>query len=381
MEFKPWPKLKEVLPPLSTYEHLELEASIARHGVLQPILVLPDGRIIDGYHRWQIARDKTPFTTINLDEEAAFLLGLSVNIARRQMSPEQIRKLREKQKEIARGLRKSGLTQEQVATIIGVTQKTIDNWEQDISNSNPSNIYDPPDLRISIPQDLYETIYQKVQAGEPQAKVAAYYKITQPRVSQIVRLVEARRRQPEANVGSPPLPNKQYRCLVIDPPWPVQKIEREERPNQGLFLDYPTMTLEEIASLPVPELAQPDGCHIYLWVTHKYLPSGLELLEQWGISYQCLLTWVKPTGFTPFSWQYNTEHVLFGRIGSLDLLKLGLRLSFEAPVREHSRKPEVFYQIVRQVSPEPRLELFARERRLGFEAWGKEVEKFGHAIS
>lgn len=178
---------------------------------------------------------------------------------------------------------------------------------------------------------------------------------------------------------TPPFPNKKYRCLVIDPPWPVQKIEREERPNQDPLLeyaDYPTMTLEEISDLPIPELADSQGCHIYLWVTHKLLPEGLKLFEAWGVKYQCPLTWVKPSGMTPFSWMYNTEHILFGRIGHLELLQNGVKLAFQAPNYIHSRKPDVFYEVVRTVSPPPRLDMYARETREGFESYGNEVTKF-----
>ena len=85
------------------------------------------------------------------------------------------------------------------------------------------------------------------------------------------------------------------------------------------------------------------------------------------------MTWVKPTGMTPYSWMYNTEHVLFGRVGNLPLERMGLKLSFEAPAARHSQKPEVFYERVLAASPEPRLELFARSPRAGFDAWGNEV--------
>jgi len=153
----------------------------------------------------------------------------------------------------------------------------------------------------------------------------------------------------------------------------MQKIVREVRPNQDV-VDYPTMSLEEIAKLPVAELADVDGCHVYLWVTQKYLPEGLRLFGQWGVKYQCLMTWVKPTGFTPFSWMYNTEHVLFGRVGSLALERNGLKLAFDASVTRHSEKPEVFYERVLAASPEPRLELFARCHREGFDSWGNEIE-------
>jgi len=73
---------------------------------------------------------------------------------------------------------------------------------------------------------------------------------------------------------------------------------------------------------------------------------------------------------------YSTELVLFGRVGTLDLLKKGLRLDFSAKVREHSRKPDEFYELVRKASPEPRIDVFSREKRKGFDQHGNETNKF-----
>ena len=174
---------------------------------------------------------------------------------------------------------------------------------------------------------------------------------------------------------TPPLPDGKYRTIVIDPPWDVEKILRDVRPNQDVF-EYATMNVEQISQLPIPTLAYEDGCHVYLWTTHHYLPDAFKIFEAWGVKYQCLMTWVKNVGFTPFSWMYSTEHVLFGRIGSLPLLKNGIRLDFQADVREHSRKPDIFYNIVQQASPEPRIDMFSREKRDGFNQYGNEPEKF-----
>ncbi len=178
------------------------------------------------------------------------------------------------------------------------------------------------------------------------------------------------------SVGKVSLPDKQYKAIIIDPPWDVEKILRDERPQQADF-DYPVMTVEEIKALPIALLAEPTGCHVYLWTTQKYLPAAFQVFESWGVSYQCLMTWVKNVGFTPFSWMYSTEHCLFGHIGSLPLLKMGLRLDFQAKVREHSRKPEIFYDLVSQASPEPRLDMFSREKREKYDQWGNEASKYG----
>lgn len=192
-----------------------------------------------------------------------------------------------------------------------------------------------------------------------------------------VGLAQFAARQNKPDTVDEPIPPRdgKYRCIVIDPPWDIKKIERAERPNQGVTLDYPTMSLEQIADeslVPVRAHADED-CHLYLWVTHKYLPAGLELMEAWGFRYQCMMTWRKNVGITPFSWMYDTEHVLFGRRGNLPLEQLGLRLSFDAPVQGHSVKPDVFYERVVAASPGPRIDMFARKPREGFEVWGNEV--------
>jgi N6-adenosine-specific RNA methylase IME4 len=221
----------------------------------------------------------------------------------------------------------------------------------------------------AIPEELLEQHVAQVKSKKEELTSAG-----------ILRLANQLRKQSVGPADTPPFPEGKYRCIVIDPPWPIEKILREVRPNQAEFA-YPVMALEEIESLPIPDLADTDGCHVYLWVTHKHLPNGLRLLESWGVRYQCLMTWVKNVGFTPFSWMYSTEHVLFGRIGSLELLKNGLRLDFAAPVREHSRKPEVFYKLAADASPGPRLDMFSREAHEGFELWGNEVNRFEGMIA
>lgn len=183
----------------------------------------------------------------------------------------------------------------------------------------------------------------------------------------------AHREQVKAN--RPPPPEGKYRCIVIDPPWEMAKIERDERPNQVGF-DYPTMSEDELAAMALPA---DDACHLYLWTTHKHLPAALRLCERWGFKYQCLMTWRKNVGFTPFSWMYSTEHVLFCTRGGLRLERMGLRLDFEAAVREHSRKPDNFYDLVREASPGPRIDMFSREARNGFDQWGAETAHFEEA--
>jgi len=215
-------------------------------------------------------------------------------------------------------------------------------------------------------------VFQRDQAiGQEAAKILAEKPYLNPKGNLAV-IAAAKKEQ----VGKIVLPDKQYRTIVVDPPWMMEKILRDERTNQKDF-DYPTMELDEIKMLPIERMAVADGCHIYLWTTQKYLPDAFDILRAWGVEYQCLMVWHKNVGFTPFSWMYNGEFCLFGHIGSLPLVKMGMALVFSAKVREHSRKPDEFYDLVRQASPEPRLDMFAREQREGFETWGNEENKYG----
>ena len=254
-----------------------------------------------------------------------------------------------------------------------------------LAHTNPQYVADAKKLDLESPQ-----VAVHARAGRlnmPQAKqIAALPKPVQaqvieritsepePDVPQIVRQVRTeQRRQEWQERQAVPLPPDTYRCIVIDPPWPVEKIVREVRPRQDSDLDYPVMTLDEIAALPVGEMAHAEGCHLYLWTTHKYLPDALRLLDGWGFRYECSLTWVKPTGMTPYSWMYNTEHCLFARRGNLPVVQKGLKLGFSAAVVRHSQKPDEFYERVLAASPGPRLEMFARQARDQFTVWGNEV--------
>lgn len=134
------------------------------------------------------------------------------------------------------------------------------------------------------------------------------------------------------------------------------------------------MSIEEIASLPVGEWASEDA-HLYLWVTNPILPEAFSLVAAWGFRYVTLLTWHKlGSPGMGFYFRGDTEHVLFGVRGDAPIPP-GLRVSnhFAAKKYGHSAKPDRFYEIVERVSPEPRLELFARRRRVEWDVWGDEA--------
>lgn len=191
--------------------------------------------------------------------------------------------------------------------------------------------------------------------------------LTSSATFQLARELQGEKQRPPQK-KTPDSPLGTYRAIVIDPPWPIEKIMFDRRPREKKAMDYPVLTLEQIEGLEIPKLADPDGCHIYLWATHKMIPVAFRLFEKWGVRYECLLTWNKPTA-QPLWWRYLTEHCLFGKIGSLAPLKKGCAVSFSAPQQKHSHKPNQFFELVKQVSPGPRLTMFDYDRD-GFQRWG-----------
>lgn len=171
---------------------------------------------------------------------------------------------------------------------------------------------------------------------------------------------------------------KQYRCISIDPPWPERgggKIKR------GADRHYPVLKspADIIKVIYQAELWSPaeDGAHCWLWVTNNYLEDGLFILKALGFRYINKITWgkVRNGNVQKGLGQYffgADELCLFGVRGRL---KANERVPtfFMAERGKHSAKPSEAYLMMEKVSPGPRLEMFARKERAGWDVWGNEV--------
>ena len=166
-----------------------------------------------------------------------------------------------------------------------------------------------------------------------------------------------------------------YRTIVADPPWRYKTtlpgFKRDRLGRSGV--PYDTLSVDEIAALPVEALAEPDA-HLYLWTTNTHLEHAWRIVRAWGFQYSTLLVWGKaPRGFAGFpTYQVTAEYVVFARRGSLAAKDRVDRSWWEWPRAAHSVKPDAFLDLVERVSPGPYLEMFARRVRLGWDGWGNE---------
>jgi N6-adenosine-specific RNA methylase IME4 len=184
-----------------------------------------------------------------------------------------------------------------------------------------------------------------------------------------------------------PLVGLGFRCVVADPPWQLN-IGKTRTANGGAAsewkrpeyaerhdLQYPTMTVDQIAAMPVSGVAAKDA-HLYVWTINAYVADTYAIARAWGFRPATLLTWCKaPMGLGLGGTFCNTaEFILFARRGTLKAERRVDTTWWGWPRGRHSEKPEAFQSLVESVSPGPRLELFARRARPGWTVWGNEVE-------
>jgi N6-adenosine-specific RNA methylase IME4 len=185
---------------------------------------------------------------------------------------------------------------------------------------------------------------------------------------------------------------KRYKCIVIDPPWNQGKTgKRKTRPNQNTSLDYSTMNIDELRALPINNWAD-ENCFLWLWATNSkdkstkepVLKMAFDLLAHWDFTFYTMITWNKRTGPCPFGpYQITTEHILFAYKGSAKFKKetMGkMQTFFTSSSSAHSVKPKIFYDEVVKYFDGPRLDVFARQVREGFDGWGDEYGKYDENI-
>lgn len=163
-------------------------------------------------------------------------------------------------------------------------------------------------------------------------------------------------------------PPGRYRTILADPPWDVL-----QRGHYGAEQHYNLMSLDQIAAMPVGDLATEDA-HLWLWVTNGTLRHGYDIAEAWGFTVRSPLTWVKFRLGLGVYLRNSTEHLLFATRGKAPVQFRAQPTWINAPVQDHSHKPEEQYALIERISPGPYLELFARRRQPGWDAWGNEVD-------
>ena len=191
--------------------------------------------------------------------------------------------------------------------------------------------------------------------------------------------IRERRAEREAELGAyqAALPDKRYGVVYGDPPWRWEAWSRETGLDRSAESIYPTMTLDAIKAIDIPSIAANDSV-LFLWATFPALPQALEVMAAWGFVYKTGLPWVKDRTGTGYWFWNQSELLLVGTRGKIPAPAPGTQWDglIEAPVREHSRKPDKAYDLIEAYFPTlPKIELFARIARPGWSRWGSEAPR------
>jgi N6-adenosine-specific RNA methylase IME4 len=183
-----------------------------------------------------------------------------------------------------------------------------------------------------------------------------------------------------------------YATVVADPPWeyknkadtafPSELVADGSRRSLGAssHVRYGSMSMADLHAMPVRD-AVADDAHLYLWTTNQFICEAHDLARSWGFVPKTVLTWGKvqesgePSRKMGNWYRSASEHCLFAVRGRLRLIDPDpapstLFLHRRLP---HSVKPEAFYDMVERYSPGPRIELFSRRARFGWDTWGNQA--------
>lgn len=187
---------------------------------------------------------------------------------------------------------------------------------------------------------------------------------------------------------------KDYRVVAADVPWAFRS-NSVARPGRNAMRHYDCMSLEDIAALPVKDVVA-DNAVLFFWITGPFLAIGahIPIMKAWGFEPSGMgFVWIKLNPNAPqlffveqdlatgggFTTRKNAEFALIGKRGKSVRENAGVHEVIIEPRRQHSRKPNKFYSRVEKYSAGPRLELFGRTSRSGWDVFGNESTKFDNA--
>lgn len=354
-----------------------LASSMDELGLLHPIVVQPNGRLIAGERRLLAARQlgwkKIAATVIDLDsvvrgefaenaERKNFTLSEAVAI-KRALEPAERAAAKQRQiatlkqgdkKPVVQTLHNGVKTRDRLTAFTGVSHTTLDRAEAIVAAAEAE-----PDKFGKL-----------LDAMDKTGRVNGPFK--RLRVMKQAALIRAE---------PPPLPGRgPYRVATVDVPWPYEICSDEDQSARGVW-PYPTMSVAEICAMPIASIMHEDSI-LWFWTPNFHLVQGAAttVLCAWGFKPVTMLTWAKDRMGAGDWLRGQTEHVILATRGKPTVTLTNQTTLLPAPVRAHSQKPVEFYDFVERLCPAPRYaDLFSRYRHN--DQWDCHGDEAPHAFN
>jgi N6-adenosine-specific RNA methylase IME4 len=362
-----------------------LVADIREHGLHEPIVMFED-RVLDGRNRLracEAAGIEPVFTVYTGDDPVAFVVSL--NLRRRHLDESQRAMVAAKLATL-----RAGDNQHSEGLPIGRSSELLNVGERSVARAREVQEHGTPELVHAVERGAVSVSAAADVAtlsAQEQHKIVAQGEREILRAAQDIRARKAEIRRSErikrlaatCNQNTPFPSDRRYAVLYADPPWHFEVYNEESGVERAAGNHYSTMSLDEISALPIPSLATPDAV-LFMWTTAPHLQESFQVFAAWGFEYKTNAVWVKDKIGLGYFIRGQHEHLLIATRGDMPCPLPANRPPsvINAPRREHSRKPDEAYELIERMYPElPKLELFARQQRPGWAAWGNETSKFG----
>lgn len=375
------PELKSLIPPLTAEEFKQLETNVLAEGIREPIITW-NGTIVDGHNRYELAQmydlpyktREMQFTTMENCKEWMILNQFgrrNLNNYQRSVLALELEKVfseraKESKAEKVSYFRQTGEvlanlpkpdTRKELSNVAGVGERTISKVKA-IEAKAPEEVKE----KLRTNEVSIDQAYKEIKKEEKKAE-------RDKKIEEVKQKIESE------NLVQP---NKKYHVIAIDPPWAYSEKggfssdDYDADSNRGA-VDYPTMTVEQISKIELPTA---DDCVLFLWTTHAFLRDSFTLMEEWGFNYKATIVWDKVKMGIGRTVRMQVEFCLIGVMGSPIINGSSERDIITEPRREHSRKPEAFYQMAERMCIGNKLDFFSRQNRENWDHYGAEQGQF-----
>jgi N6-adenosine-specific RNA methylase IME4/ParB-like chromosome segregation protein Spo0J len=371
--------LAGIFPLVEGQDFADLVADIREHGLHEPIVVYED-KILDGRNRYracEAAGIEPTFTVYQGDDPVAYVVSL--NLRRRHLSESQRAMVAAKLATL-----KLGDNQHSEGPSIEEASRLLNVGHASVERAKAVQRAGAPELAQAVERGAISVSAAADVAALPaqeQREIVARGEREILRAAQEIRACKAEMRRAErierlAATCNQPFPsNRRYAVIYANPPWHFEVYNEESGIEHAAANHYSTMSLDEIRALPIPSLASPDAA-LFMWTTVPHLRESFQVLDAWGFEYKTNIVWVKDKIGLGYFVRNQHELLLVATRGDMPSPSPANRPPsvISAPRREHSRKPDEAYEIIERMYPTlPKIELFARQTRSGWAAWGNEV--------
>ena len=374
-------ELESLIPPLSNEEFKQLERNILEEGIREPLITW-NGILIDGHNRYRIAQEHD-MNYETLEKEFENLNDVKIWMVNNQLGRRNLQDfvrgelfsviediLKQKGKEKQLLTLNKGLE----APVLSIIDKTEHNTQKIVAeklgwSTGKKAMFDI--VKTKAPEEVKE----KLRTGEVSINQA--YKEIKKEEKKVERVELIQKQIEDIEEGLLPDLVGLFDVVSVDPPWPYEgeskNITSFDSVGRRVANPYPEMSIEQIKSIELPLM---DNAVVLLWTTHKFLPDAFEILKEWNLDYKATLVWNKEKIGMGAWFRMQCEFCLVGIKGKPYWENTTYRDIIVESRREHSRKPDSFFEMIEKITMGNRLEYFSREKREGWKVFGNDINKF-----